>query len=270
MNLYLLSLVFFLNIATPKTTNFYPSYIAAKEASKNYQKDLLIFFSKKSCVECDAAWSNFEKDQVGTKIFISTLVDMQDFDGAVIMDKYGLNSAPSWVILDADGNLKQKWAGEWKNPHVRPETPIATQEAKPEAKPIPVFKASSASATPSGSTTSTPVATPVKEPVTVAPAVPVENKPATPTVTTPAQEMLASGYVLQAGYFGSEANASKLVTDLKGKGFEPYSIKTTVQNGTTFYRVISGSFASETEANKQLQALTGAGIKASVKKVADL
>ena len=270
MNLYLLSLVFFLNIANPKTPNFYPSYIAAKEASKNYQKDLLIFFSKKSCVECDAAWANFEKDQVGTKIFISTLVDMQDFDGAVIMDKYGLNSAPSWVILDADGNLKQKWAGEWKNPHVRPESPVAAQEAKPEAKPIPVFKASAAPTTPSGSNTSTPVSTTVKETVKVAPAAPVENKPATPSMATPVTETLASGFVLQAGYFGSEANASKLVTDLKGKGFEPYSIKTTVQNGTTFYRVISGSFVSEAEANKQLQALTGAGIKASVKKVTDL
>lgn len=270
MNLYLLSLVFFLNIATPKTPNFYPSYIAAKEASKNYQKDLLIFFSKKSCTECDAAWANFEKDQVGTKIFISTLVDMQDFDGAVIMDKYGLNSAPSWVILDAEGNLKQKWAGEWKNPHVRPETPAVAQEPKPEAKPIPVFKATTASSTPSGSTTTAQVATPVKEPVKVAPATPVETKPATPSMTTPAPEVIASGYVLQAGYFGSEANASKLVTDLKGKGFESYTIKTTVQNGTTFYRVISGSFSSEAEANNQLQALTGAGIKASVKKMTDL
>ncbi|MBL0007805.1 MAG: SPOR domain-containing protein [Saprospiraceae bacterium] len=49
-----------------------------------------------------------------------------------------------------------------------------------------------------------------------------------------------------------------------------HSIKTTVQNGTTFYRVISGSFVSEAEANKQLQALTGAGMKASIKKVTDL
>lgn len=89
-------------------------------------------------------------------------------------------------------------------------------------------------------------------------------------MATPVVETLAPGFVLQAGYFGSEANASKLVTDLKVKGFEPYSIKTTVQNGTTFYRVISGSFVSEAEANKQLQALTGAGMKASIKKVTDL
>lgn len=270
MNLYLLSLVFFLNLSTPKTPNFYPSYIAAKEAAKNYKKDLLIFFSKKSCAECDAAWANFEKDQVGTKIFISTLVDMQDFDGAVIMDKYGLNSAPSWVILDAEGNLKQKWAGEWKNPHVRPETPNVAEEAKPEAKPIPVFKATSATA----ATTTTPATNPVvaqaKEPSNAAPIVAAETKVTTPAPSTPKTETAASGYVLQAGYFGSEANAAKLIADLKGKGFEQYAIKTTVQNGTTFYRVVSPSFASETDANKQLQALTSSGIKASIKKMSEL
>ncbi len=48
------------------------------------------------------------------------------------------------------------------------------------------------------------------------------------------QKQLPTGFVLQAGYFGSEANAQKLVNDLKAKGYEKYLIKTTLQNGTTF------------------------------------
>jgi cell division septation protein DedD len=192
---------------------------------------------------------------------------MQDFDGAVIMDKYGLNSAPSWVILDSEGNVKQKWAGEWKNPHVKPETPLKTEEVKPEAKPIPFFKPSpaapAASNTPSGTATA-------KETAKASPAMPVEKSEIVTAPPAPKAEVSASGFVLQAGYFGSEANASKLVSDLKGKGFEQYMIKTTIQNGTTFFRVVSGTFTSEAEANKQLQSLSGAGFKASVKKTTEI
>ncbi len=64
------------------------------------------------------------------------MIDTQDFDGAVLLDKYGLNSAPSWLILDYEGNVKQKWAGDWKNPHVRPDPKHLVAEPKPEAKPV--------------------------------------------------------------------------------------------------------------------------------------
>src|SRR5688572_6161839 len=144
MKLFLLSLLFLWNASSTKTPNFYPSYVAAREASKNYQKDLLIFFSKQACTQCETSWGTFEKDQLATKIFISTKIDAQDFDGAVLLDKYGLNSAPSWVILDYEGNVKQKWAGDWKNPHVRPDPSVPVEQPKPEAKPVPVFKATTA------------------------------------------------------------------------------------------------------------------------------
>ena len=76
---------------------------------------------------------------------------------------------------------------------------------------------------------------------------------------------MTGNFVLQAGYFGSEANAQKLVDDLKGKGYVNYSIKSTVQNGTTFFRVISKPFSSEADANKEIQSLAGAGVKAALK-----
>jgi len=268
MNLYLLSVLFLFNTMSTKTPNFYPSYIAAKEASKNYKKDLLIFFSKKSCATCDAAWSAFEKDQLATKIFISTLVDMQDFDGAVIMDKYGLTDAPSWVVLDSEGKVKQTWKGEWKNPYVRPDENTQASVAKPETT---VASAPVAAPKPMPAT---PAAAQVVEKPASQPATPVQVETAIvtppPTVSATKTEVAATGYVLQAGYFGSETNALKLVSDLKGKGFDQYTIKTTVQNGSTFYRVISGSYPSEAEANKEVNALSTSGVKASVKKMSEL
>ena len=269
MNLTLLSFLLFLNLTGSKTPNFYPSYIAAKEASKNYQKDLLIFFSKTGCQECETAWSSYEKDQLATKIFISTIVDAQDFDGAVILDKYGLNSAPSWAILDYEGNLKQKWTGEWKNPHVRPATP-PVQETKAETPPIKEFKATTVKpktepamtlevSMTNASTTPTPAVTTEKVTTPVTPA------PAPTTVNTP-----AVGFVLQAGYFGSEANATKMVSDLEAKGFKGYTVKPTTQNGSMYYRVISGVYTTESEATNVVQTLTASGIKASVKKASEI
>lgn len=264
MKLYLLSLLFLWNAGSTKTPNFYPSYVAAREASKNYQKDLLIFFSKQSCSQCDAAWATFEKDQLGTKIFISTMIDAQDFDGAVLLDKYGLNSAPSWLILDYEGNVKQKWAGDWKNPHVRPDPNTPVVEPKPEAKPVAVFKATTASQpAPKPAAVETPALTPTAGSVT--------EKPA--PVVTPAEpktETMSTGFVLQAGYFGSEANAQKLVNELTAKGYEKYLIKTALQNGTTYYRVVSPGFSSEAEAAKVVEALSGSGIKATIKKMSEI
>ena len=274
MNLTLLSFLLILNLSGSKTPNFYPSFLAAKEASKNSQKDLLIFFSKNGCPECESAWATFEQDQLATKIFISTLVDAQDFDGAVILDKYGLSSAPSWVILDYQGAVKQKWTGEWKNPHVRPTSPVV-QETKPEAPPIKVFKATTAPQKTEHA--AAPVSTPTTVAVTPAPVTPTPEvvKENTPTpVVQPAAPVTtnapAAGFILQAGYFGSEANATKLVNDLEAKGFKGYSIKSTSQNGSMYYRVISTVYTSENDANAVVQTLSTAGVKATVKKTSEI
>ena len=131
MNIYLISLLLVFQTSMTRTPNFYPSYIAAREASKNYQKDLLIFFSKSGCAECDAAWANFEKDQYATKVYISTLVDAADFDGIVLWDKYNFKTVPAWVVLNPDGQLKDKWSGDWKK---TPTRPVGETTKAPEVK----------------------------------------------------------------------------------------------------------------------------------------
>ncbi len=266
MNLYLLSLLLVLNIDGTKTPNFYSSYLAAKEASKNYKKDLVLFFTKSSCNECNTVWGQYENDAMATKVFISTMIDGYGFDGSVLLDKYGLSEVPSWVVLDYNGQVKHKWNGDWKNPYSRPTEPV--QEAAAPAQPLAVFQASTAKPNPTPTsatapttvttTTQTPPAAPVKSEAVVAPAV-----AATPTPMT-------TGFVLQAGYFGSEGNAQKLITDLNTKGFQQYTIKTTTQNGTTYYRVISKTYASETEAGQEVSHLAGQGIKATIKKTTEI
>lgn len=285
MSLYLLSLLLVLSAPLEKTPNFYPNFLAAKEASKNYNKDLLIFFTKKACSECDNAWNTFEKDPIASKLYISTAMSIQDFDGAVFMDKYGLKNAPSWLLLDPQGQVKDKWEGDWKKTPTRPSSPTAGNTPDKTAA-VPTTSASAMAeekvvATQKEVTVSKPVtpaptetvqpATPVsiaKEETIVEDAV-IEVTEETPLVTT-AEETTSSGYVIQVGYFGSASNAQGLVTSLEEKGFSGFVILEEERNASTFHRVVSAAYPTEEKAQLQAEVMEKAGIKSSVKNKKDL
>ena len=272
MNLSLLSLLILLNLGTPRTPNFYPTYIAAKEASKNAKKDMLIFFSKSSCSVCDEGWSAFEKDPISPKLYISTIVDVEDFDGMVIMDKYQLNKAPSWVILTYDGKVLDKWEGGWRDSSGKTSLLSKEETKKPVqlevAKPVVTPTTTTSVSTPTVKTEMAAMSAPVV--VNPTPKMETTVKTTPPPATIATAEVASGNIVLQAGYFGSEANAQKLVDELKVKGFINYSMKSTVQNGTTFYRVISKPFSSEADANMEIQSLAGSGVKATMKNKSEL
>ncbi len=292
MHVYLLSILFVLSSSLPKIPNFYPNLIAAKAASKNYNKDLLVFFSKSSCASCDQAWENFENDPIASKIYISTSVSIQDFDGAVFLDKYGLKNAPAWVVLDPQGQVKDKWEGEWKKTPTRPANPEQKTTTKPvvenevvsisQTAPKTInLETSIAVTTPAAVietsiqakenvTATTPMAQEKATEVQVSKVIetdkPVFKENTTTIATAPSiASVETSGFVLQAGYFGSEVNATKLVADLDSKGFKGFSIKPSVSNGTTYHRVISTVFNSEKEAHSAIENLQKAGIKATIK-----
>ena len=287
MQVYLLSLLFILNTSLSKTPNYYPNYIAAREASKNYNKDLLIFFTKNACANCDAAWTDFEKDPVASKLYISTSMNIRDFDAAVFLDKYGLTNAPAWVLLDPQGQVKDKWEGEWKKTPTRPTTPkpeptgnpVAETEktTKVTAQAAPVEEVTKPATEENAVKPETPATTPSKTEtvhvVEAKSAEPVVNEPLETKTTIqepPMQPTTAAGYVLQAGFFGSEANALGLVSDLKAKGFDDYTIQQTERNGSTFHRVISETYPSEAEAQVNVDALQKVGINATIKNLKDL
>lgn len=292
MQVYLLSLLFILNTSLSKTPNFYPNFIAAREASKNYNKDLLIFFSKNSCANCDAAWTNFEKDPIASKLFISTSINIQDFDGAVLLDKYGLKNAPAWLVLDPQGQVKDKWEGEWKKTPTRPatskpemvqneviekaETPVKEPKqpvVKEAAVVVPVAPAAIAIEEPILAAQKEQVPTMVVEEVTIETVVIESPAEEVAPVTKPASVTIAaprSGFIIQAGFFGSEANAIGLVSDLNAKGFTHFSSMPTDRNGSTFHRVISTTYPSEAEAQVQVDKLKTVGINATIKNQKEL
>ncbi len=269
MKIILLSFISCLSAAfSTEIPNFRSTYTAAREASRHQEKDLVIFFNQPSCDICNAAWSSFEIDALGPQQYISTRINAGDFDGSVLFNRFDLTRVPSWVIISPDGSIKDIWEGGWKDETGTPKTiqgltPSAIAKTKPAA---------STTSTPPSQVEKiyAPVYTHTDQPAdggtlqhTGAPH--IEKEESRHSKTQPEQ-----GFVLQTGYFGSQPNAEKLRDELHIKGFNDYLVKPTQQNGTTYYRVISGVFYFENEAAHEQEKLAAKSIKASIKKTTEL
>ena len=228
-------------ISDPQTPpNYYPGLVSAREASKNTQKEMIIFFSDKKCATCEGAWIAFTKDTRATEKYISTRMDIGDFDGGIFFDLLDLNQVPSWIILSPEGTEKERWEGGWKDENGKPtkfDAGIVQTPAKEEKKKDAVLKTPTSIVKTSKTVNST------------------EDDPASPT----------HGFFIQAGFFGSEANAQKMLGDMRSKGITGYKIKSVEQNGGMFYRVMSGIFETESDTNQEQQRMKGAGFTTSVK-----
>ena len=272
MNVSLLISLFSLLITGPQIPNYYRSYPTARAESSRAQKEMLIFFSSTTCDNCNSAWTAFAKDAIAVNKYISTQVANDNFDGQILYEHFDPGSVPAWVILDADGKVKERWQGGWKDAYGKgtlfvQETPLNETPKKSEVVTTPKSSTPSTTSTSNNSTTTTPSKTTpaatksAEETIVKATPEPVKKDEATlnPSSST------SSGFVIQAGYFGSETNAQKCITDLKAKGFTQFSIKPLQQNGATFYRVWSSSYATEKEAQGKLEQLSAAGFKGTVK-----
>lgn len=253
-----------------------PTFLKAREEALQAKKPLLVFVSAFECGQCDAAWNGFTADVAAASRYVSARIETSDFDGKVIAEIYGAGNPPAWIILDDQGKVKEKWNGGWKdaagNPVVykepagKPEsktksgpgqnkTPADTKPGNPET--VSLSKPSVQENTDSNTAKAESNPVPVKE-----------SRPATIVNNHPVSEI--TGYVLQAGYFGSEPNAQKWASDLQAKGAGIFTLKSVQQNGATFYRVISVAYTTEAEAQKQVAQLASLGVKATVKKRSEL
>lgn len=259
MNVSFLLLIMTLTLGGPQTPNFYPGLSSAREASKRSDQEMVIFFSKKSCPNCESAWMAFANDMKATQQYVSTRMDIEDFDGGIFYEMLDLKQVPGWVVFTADGKEKERWSGGWKDASG---SPVLFDKTVVIEAPKEIAKASSQIKK---------IDTPASSPVVATPVATKEKSmPATAAKSVPVTQTTSSGYVLQAGYFGSETNAQKMMQDLKQKGYMNFIIKTIQQNGTTFYRIISEIFPTESEANENMLIMTKDGCKTSIKKTSEI
>jgi len=274
MNISLLISLFPFLFSGPQVPNNYRSYPTARAEAEKAGKEMLIFFSSSSCTNCQAAWNAFTKDPNAVNKYVSTQVVSDNFDGQVLYDYFDPGNVPAWVMLDANGMVKERWQGGWKDAYGKgtlfvDEMPMATAEKKPGGKPATAQGQTSTSAP---NTTTTTLSNSSKEPIVKSEPKTIKEETSSKTSSTSSAPSASSaspasstGFIIQAGYFGSETNAQKCLTDLKAKGFTQYSIIPLQQNGSTFYRVWSFTFPTEKDAQVKLQELTAAGFKGTVK-----
>ncbi len=249
MNISILSLLLILLLPDPQTPNYYPGLVSAREASKKSKKEMVILFSDKSCTDCEAAWMAFTKDAMATNQYISTRMNVNDFDGGIFFDLLGMEEVPSWIILYPDGTEKERWEGGWKD-----------ASGKPMAYDKSVLSANQPqNKTKNEAAIHAPTTKPIEKNKTSEPASKIT------TNASPSTGSSTTGFYLQAGYFGSEINAQKMIADLKTKGSSGFEIKIDQKDGATFYRVISKIYSAESGALAEQQKLAAAGIKASIK-----
>ncbi len=286
MNISLLISLFPFLLSGPQVPNNYRSYPTARAEAEKAGKEMLIFFSSSSCTNCQSAWNAFTKDAGAVNKYVSTQVVSDNFDGQVLYDYFDPGNVPAWVMLDANGSVKERWQGGWKDAYGKgtlfvDEMPLAPSEKKTEVK---MSNSSAQTPTDQTNTNTITLSGSPKEPIVKSEPKTVKTeeastKPSSTTSTTStvstsshssssassASSASSPGFVIQAGYFGSEGNAQKCLSDLKAKGFTQYSIKSIEQNGSTFYRVWSSTFPTEKDAQAKLQELTSAGFKGTVK-----
>ncbi|MEO6130589.1 MAG: SPOR domain-containing protein [Saprospiraceae bacterium] len=266
MLIQLFCVVFSLFLGNAQPLNYYPTYSSAKAAARESQKEMVIFFTSRTCSNCESAWSAFTKDSKSTQQYISVKMDMDDFDGGVCFDLYELKQVPSWVIITPTSGLKEKWNGGWKDEAGNPTAfdMSESQTAIKEEKKI--LCGVQTSQIPSSTTTSM---TGKENQLLPKEASTSKLISSNSDITTSTSSGIPStgNLVLQAGYFGSEANAQKLISDLKSKGFTNFKMETVPKDGSYFYRVVSKSYSSELDMNAEQQLMLNKGIKTSVKKI---
>lgn len=262
MLIHLFTLMFSLMPVGSPLPNYFPSYASAREASKNMQKELVVFFSGNSCNTCESAWSAFTGNSTSSQHYVYTRLDIRDFDGSVFFKHFDFKQVPSWVILTPAAEVKEKWEGGWKDSAGNP-TAFDLNSGQTTLKEETHTKSSNQNYyTPSS--TKKPASPIPKESNSVLSS---ENSKPISSITAKAQpDMTSTGFYLQAGYFGSEPNAQKMIGDLKAKGYQDFKIEPVQKDGTTFYRVISQVYHSETDVNAEQQRLINSGFKTSMKK----
>jgi DedD protein len=245
LNFLLLLLVPFL-VGAPTSGNPVPaSFPAARQAARDENRPIAIFFAPPGCTSCETHWQEYLASG-NARGFIPLKLNTEDFDARAILEAWGPDKVPGWTILEPNGSVRDRWSGTWNK------TPLPYQPAP--AKPSA-----------SSSTANTQKDTPVLDvPVTTAPA------RATPEPSPAPATAPADGFRVQVGVFGSKANADKLVQDLSKGGQGSFDILTGQNAKGPFYRVVSAVYAQETDARAASASLEQQGVKNAVKRVSEL
>lgn len=127
----------------------------------------------------------------------------------------------------------------------------ATERCEP-AQPLPMREADAGIAAPPGA--EEPEVAPFRAPVTAVAQAAPEPEVAEPPAADASIDDVREKYAVQLGVFGVEANAKRLASDLRRRGYDPLVAATRNRSGQWLKRVSLAVYDSEAEAELAAQA----------------
>lgn len=297
-NLLFCLLLFLPNLILAKGP-FEDNYLVARDKAISSGKACLIYFTEEG--NKGAVWMEqkvFSTPEVSTLLnqnYVSARMNIQNFDASILMNRLTVTKAPAIGILDAAGKVIASVNRGMTSDEM---TAFLTFYSKPEnaGKPLAL----------SGSTWETQVAAwgdyvaPVPVQATTPVAVVAGNEPSLPKVAPtsvnkeekekpmvsssfdspkpdekvsaprpadPKVVALSGTFIVQTGVFSTSENATQQLQKLKALGCDNAYSEMVVVNQKTLYKVISGKYNTESDAQAIIGKLESAGIKGIVKKM---
>jgi thiol-disulfide isomerase/thioredoxin len=254
--------------------NFASNAIAAKEMARKQGKIYFYDFVAKWCMPCrwmdETTYTDPELARYINENIIPVKIDIDDFDGFALKQKYKVEALPTIIVFSADGKVLARYT-----------------ESMPPSKLMSILKKYNTPANGQGKAVAPSKAEPKADaPVAATKKPNTATKPSkiTPSKTTPSKTYITSatlysidisrqankGFSVQVGSYTGYDNVTKFMEDFKNK-FNKELLLHVEQRGTTAtYKILLGNFKKKADAEKFAKVVKAKGTDCIVKDLSAL
>ena len=241
-----------------KVEFFNGSVISAKEKAFSEQKQYFLEFYADWCKPCkwmdENTYSNKNLAEYINENYVAVKVNIDDFDGHALKQKYNVQYLPTIIVFDAEGNLLAKH-----------------EKSMNASKLLKTLKDNRTNIATGKPTVKTSRKNSRKKPVESTDYAPSKSKTSTTSYNNSNYETenAASFFSIQVGVYKNANNVFNQVERLKYKFSEPVQVinHKDPAKGIVMYKIVVGKFYSKLEAQNYLSTVKNAGIDGFIKNV---
>lgn len=210
-----------------------PHFLEARKKALEEEKVLLVHFTASWSNPCSKMFSttyrNPEIRETLQEKIVFTLVDIDDFDGYVLGQHYGINNLPTLVLFDHKGRILKKYQGLLNEQDLMEFLNIEGVE------PDVVLSSATDNSSPG-----------LMERINDAPGETKDNT-------------IQSYYAIQLGAFTDKSNAEHMMHSFSAYSIHDLHLQSELLNNNRRYLLLGGKFASREQAEVKLKELRNQG-----------
>lgn len=269
---------------TSNQANFFKGSLNnAKLKAANEGKLIFVEFVANYCYLCklmdETTWKDGKVIAYTDKNYVLMQVNVDDFDGFALKNKFNIKVLPTMLIFNSQGILlgrHEESMGSSRMMEVlksydKPENKVVvsspgleegTEDPKP--KPVPAPTVAVANPKPEQAVDQSEISTPPSAPDSAS-----EPDSAAPSGSGlfefTVKRVSSKGFGVQIGVFGQYGNVLKQAEELQSRFSKPVLVNINSLEGKTVYRVMIGGHPSKPEAQSFLELVKGQGYNGLVK-----